>query len=75
MKWVIGLIVLLAPPVFAEGGQKQCEKDCREFVTICQKSCEQNVDRKNRKVLEGCKKNCQDFEKMCVKECAKDEKH
>jgi hypothetical protein len=75
MKRVIGVVFLLAQSVFAQGGQKQCEKDCKEFVAICQKSCEQNVDTKNRKVLEGCKQNCQDFEKMCVKECANGGKH
>lgn len=75
MKWLITAVLLLAPSAFAQSGEKQCQKDCKDFVAICQNSCDQNVDKKNRKVLEGCKKNCKDFEKDCVKECANDSKH
>lgn len=74
MKWMIAAVLLLAPAALANDQEKQCKKDCKDFVAVCQNSCEQNVDKKNRNALQGCKKNCQDFEKECAKECANEAK-
>jgi len=72
LRSAVVVIALLGLPALAENaGEKQCLKDCKDFVVQCEKVCEQKADKKNPKVIPACKKACKDFEKNCPSECAK----
>ena len=65
------LLVLLSVPAFA-GDVKECKKDCKEFVTLCENGCDSQLKKKDApkgKAAGACKKNCSDFIKQCEKGC------
>ena len=64
------LLVLVSIPAFAED-PKECKKDCKEFVVLCENGCDTQLKKKDPKgkVLGACKKNCSEFIKQCEKGC------
>lgn len=66
------IAALFSLPAFADNEAAQCKKDCKEFVSQCEKSCDTQLKKKDTsgKATAGCKKNCNDFVKQCEKGCA-----
>jgi hypothetical protein len=68
-KFLALCFAISALGAFASDNAKQCKADCKEFVTQCEKGCEQQLKKKDPRALTHCKKNCNDFVKQCEKGC------
>ncbi len=71
MKKSMLFILLCSLTAVAAGDPKECKKDCKEFVVLCENGCDTQLKKKDPKgkVLGACKKNCSDFIKQCEKGC------
>lgn len=71
MKWFLIAAMSLAASTALAGDPAKCKSQCKEFVSECEKACNDQVKKKtSQKVADACMKNCKDFTKTCEKECA-----
>lgn len=69
MKKLLAVTALCLAATALARDPAKCKGECKEFVVQCEKTCNEQMKKKNPKAAELCSKNCKDFIKTCEKEC------